>query len=167
MLSQPWKVTLHLRFLIGNYLLGRVRTIFEISNLPDPVLQDEVARTYSSPTHALAIARHPRMVPRLLHRHSDHTRLLVLLFPRLPRPQAEVLKVAEPPGGQPTGARLRRRHRLDESKDERDVARDAFPLELARGLDALPRAGELDEDARARHAFRLVHCDDAPRAAPP
>mmetsp|Transcript_26656 Transcript_26656/g.70671 ORF Transcript_26656/g.70671 Transcript_26656/m.70671 type:complete len:290 (-) Transcript_26656:397-1266(-) len=68
-------------------------------------------------------------------------------------------------GRDEAGARLRRRDRLDESKDEGNVARDAFLLELLRRLDALPRPRQLDQHARTRDACSLIHLNDAARTA--
>lgn len=50
-------------------------------------------------------------------------------------------------------ARLSARDGLPEAEEEREVAVDAvLLLELARGLDAPPGRGDLDEDALARDA---------------
>ena len=60
-------------------------------------------------------------------------------------------------------AGLRAGRRLREREQQRQVAVDALPLEDLRRADALPRRGDLDEDALAPDAALLVGADDPPR----
>jgi hypothetical protein len=57
-------------------------------------------------------------------------------------------------------ARLSARDGLTEAEEEREVAVDALALELARGLDALPRRGDLDQHALLLDADALVERDE-------
>ena len=54
-------------------------------------------------------------------------------------------------------------HRLAEGEQQRQVAADAFLLELARRLDAFPGGGDLDQHPLARDARGLVQRDQAVR----
>ena len=60
-------------------------------------------------------------------------------------------------------ARLTAGHRLTKGKQQRQVAMDAFALELRRSLDALPGGGDLDQHPLAANALRLVQRHEATR----
>ena len=69
----------------------------------------------------------------------------------------------------PTNGEIKRhagfgaRHRLREAEEQRQVAVNAFALELGGGANAFPRAADLDQDALARDAGLLVQADQLAR----